>query len=296
MNDDSTDHPPSASDVSSLPSARRVLRFLRIGSRAEPFGFVNLDKAIDQVGREMFAQDWVHSLSLKHFPFQYEKKRRAFYRYDYGGSLKHPLISERVTPQTLQQRRDWRRIDRQYRKVRSRLRGALENGHVGCRLYTPEGDLLEPSLTAFASQLRRIFYCGVMWATTPIGKRNCRVLIDKHTLQTWLGRAVQVSPELPPSRKTGLTTFLPLIKIIADDAQENRYKLPYRRFDDLLTDVAEEANVKLSKSAIGDLWSRDAASEIKFTGRHRPPKMDGENFERARSKLIEKLVLILAEQ
>ncbi|WAJ27852.1 hypothetical protein [Antarcticirhabdus aurantiaca] len=289
-------HTATSATAHTPPTSKRSRRLrFRVGYRSAPRGYLNLDTALDQLGWKLSGEAWEQALLIPHFPLQRETRNRRFCHYDFARKHPHRLISTPVIPRTLSRRRVLRRADRMYRRVRARLKHAIEADQVEVRLLTPDGQLLGlPERGALAVQMRRVFYTGTYRLRLKGARVNCRVLIDKDGFQAWINTDGRPPPSGDRQARSQSSTpeqrFIRLLPIIAAAATQGGFRVKSEALKELLRDVGRRVAIegKLTKAGINRLWGREELQGIK----QKPgcPSTENENkFTAAKPEIIEKL-------
>ena len=88
----------SKANKARLPPRRGRLRFPETGYKAAPRGYINLDEALDKLGRIRLPNEWDEFLRIKEFPFQYEREKRLTFQYKLIPKRGQYVISRTTIP------------------------------------------------------------------------------------------------------------------------------------------------------------------------------------------------------
>jgi hypothetical protein len=282
----------SKANKARLRPRRGRLRFPETGYKAAPRGYINLDEALDKLGRIRLPNEWDEFLRLREFPFQYEREKRLTFQYKLISKKGGYVISRTtVRATTLSRAQKLRHASRAYNKVRKELRAALEGGAVSAKLLTP--NRLEPitSPVVWAYQLLSIFYTGRLVQCVEGNERPYRVLIDKSSLKAWLAScqkpegvaADALEPRAGAPKIARLKQFAKVLPLIARRAEEAGYPLASDWLFGCMKEAAADLGRVLSKKEfVKQIWPRPELAIQKLkTGRPSDPAKEAQKNDRA---------------
>jgi hypothetical protein len=237
---------------------------------------MHIDEALDRLGMRDFPLEWGTSPAWTKAPFQYERERKCFYKYELvraKGSfhLEKRRVGSGPNPC------DLRQCDRIYRSVRKALSLGLTSGVVKAAKLFHSGriePLVESQRGLWSAQMRAIFYTGYAHERADGRLRRFRVLIDRRTFERWLERSpdkpsAEDTTSLPGGGKTPSAALLERIaKALAARGHEVDYVLPRDALGALVRKVLAREGYALSDRQFKiALWTNIDVSDARKPGR-----------------------------
>lgn len=180
------------------PRSKR-LRFPVSGYRVTPHGFVNLDKALDRLGRKRLPGHRDLVLGFKETPFQYRRSKKGFFQNQLASrSAGYKLRKEKFVPPSLSRRRAYRAADCIYTRVRTQLMRAIERAAVSAKILTSDAEIVDISTRGlWVTPMRAIFYSGFLRQSVGGSVHRCCVLVDEQSFHPAWNTCVSVPMPRP---------------------------------------------------------------------------------------------------